>query len=246
MAKTPADGHLAPGDAITAVDSTPTPTSEALVAATRAHRPGDIVRLTVQSPKGTRTETVKLALAPPSQGPPHAFMGIATSTQYKPVQLPFPVTIDPGNIGGPSAGLAFTLGIIDELGTGDLTGGRLIAATGTIEPDGSVGDVGGVTQKTAAVRNAGAVAFLVPPGEYNDAVKHAGPHLKVIKVTSLDRRPERPAQPRWRPERARPPAGRGRLAGRAEGLDPGDRRRRPARGSTIGPGGPPAPGRRSA
>ena len=113
------------------------------------------------------------------------------------------MTIDPGNIGGPSAGLAFTLGVIDELNPGDLTGGRKIAATGTIESDGSVGDVGGVVQKTAAVRRAGAIAFLVPPGEYADAVKNAGPKLKVIKVTSLEqaldalkglgRRPERPA-----------------------------------------------------
>jgi len=143
------------------------------------------VKLTVKSGTRTRIESVKLALSAPGQGPPRPFVGIATTTRTD-ATLPFDVTIDPGNIGGPSAGLAFTLGVIDELSAGDLTGGRTIAATGTIEADGSVGDVGGVVQKTAAVRRAGAVAFLVPPGEYADAEKHAGPKLKVIKVTSLE------------------------------------------------------------
>lgn len=188
-ASSPADGHLQPGDVITALDRVATTTNDALVAAIHKHQPGDTVRLTVQSTIGTRTttrtETVKLALAPPDQGAPHAYIGIVTSTKGDP-RLPFGVTIDAGNIGGPSAGLAFTLGVMDELSKTDFTGGQVIAATGTIEPDGTVGDVGGVAQKTAAVREAGAVAFLVPPGEYQEALKHAGSHLKVIKVTTLE------------------------------------------------------------
>jgi Lon-like protease len=188
-ANTPADGHLQPGDVITALDGVPTPTNDILVSAIRKHHPGDTVRLTVQSAIGTktatRTEVIKLGQSPPDQGPPHAYVGIVTSTKGDP-RLPFSVTIDAGNIGGPSAGLAFTLGVIDELSKTDLTGGQVIAATGTIEPDGTVGDVGGVAQKTAAVREAGAAAFLVPPGEYQEALKHAGSHLKVIKVTTLE------------------------------------------------------------
>jgi PDZ domain-containing protein len=185
VAHTPADGILQPGDVITTLDGTPTMSNDALVTTIRKHHPGDTVAMTVQSSGVTTQRSIKLAQSPPSQGPPHAFIGITTSTKGNP-QLPFGVTIDAGNIGGPSAGLAFTLGVMDELSTGDLTGGQIIAATGTIEADGTVGDVGGVVQKTAAVRKSGAVAFLVPPGEYQQALKHAGSHLKVIKVANLE------------------------------------------------------------
>ncbi|MDP9073218.1 MAG: PDZ domain-containing protein [Actinomycetota bacterium] len=189
VAKSPADGHLAPGDVIVAIDGTPTLTNQALVAAIRSHHPGDQVKLAVENSAGKqRTETVTLGQSPPDPklpDAPHAFLGIATATKQQ-TSLPIDVSIAPGNIGGPSAGLAFTLGVIDDLSTGDLTGGRNIAVTGTINPDGTVGEVGGVVQKTVAVRNAGATAFLVPPGEYNDAVKHAGSKLKVIKVTTLE------------------------------------------------------------
>ena len=189
VAKSPADGRLAPGDVIVSIMGTPTPTNQNLVAAIRSHHPGEQVKLTVEHPGGKQEdETVTLGQSPPDPkvpDTPHAFLGIATATKEQ-VTLPMDVKIDPGNIGGPSAGLAFTLGVIDDLTAGDLTGGRTIAVTGTINPDGTVGDVGGVVQKTKAVRNAGAVAFLVPPGEYNDAVKHAGSQLKVIKVTNLE------------------------------------------------------------
>jgi PDZ domain-containing protein len=185
-AKSPADGHLIPGDVVIALDGTPTPTSEALVTAIQAHKPGDEVKLSVQPPSGpVRVEAITLGTSPPGLGTPHAFLGIQTSTKQH-ATLPVDVTIDPGNVGGPSAGLAFTLGVMNELQTGDLAGGHTVAVTGTIEPDGTVGDVGGVAQKTAAVRKAGAIAFLVPPGEYKTAVQHAGSHLKVIQVSSVD------------------------------------------------------------
>jgi len=106
-------------------------------------------------------------------------------TKQHSFDLPFDVKIDTRGIGGPSAGLAFTLAIIDELTPGELTGGKNVAVTGTIDIDGTVGEVGGVVQKTAAVRNAGARLFLVPPGEFADASKHAGKNLKVVKVTTL-------------------------------------------------------------
>jgi PDZ domain-containing protein len=185
-AHSPADGRLVPGDTITAIDGTPTPTNDVLQTVIRSHQPGQTVTLAVRPATGAdRTETVKLGQSPRSEGSPHAFLGISTSTKEQ-AQLPFDVTIDPGNIGGPSAGLAFTLGVLDKLSTTDITGSRVIAATGTINPDGSVGPIGGIVQKTAAVRKAGAVAFLVPPDEYAQAVQHAGSHLRVIKVNNLD------------------------------------------------------------
>jgi PDZ domain-containing protein len=185
-AKSPADGHLVPGDVITAVDGAPTTTSDALVAIIHAHKPGDELDFTVQPPTGpVRTERITLGTTPPGVSPtPRAFLGVQTSTKQQAI-LPVNVTIDPGNVGGPSAGLAFTLGVINELQSGDVTGGHTVAITGTINPDGTVGDVGGVAQKTVAVRRTAAIAFLVPPGEYNVARQHAGSRLKIIEVRSV-------------------------------------------------------------
>jgi PDZ domain-containing protein len=185
--RTPADGHLVPGDVVTAMDGAPITTNDALVAAIRKHKAGDTVTLTVTPSSGgpTRTETIKLGQVPASPTEPaHAFLGIVTSTKQQ-LKLPVDVNIDPGNVGGPSAGLAFTLGVMNAMTASDLTGGQTVAVTGTINSDGTVGDVGGVAQKTAAVRKSGAVAFLVPPGEYREALKHAGHRLKVIKVANL-------------------------------------------------------------
>jgi PDZ domain-containing protein len=99
--------------------------------------------------------------------------------------FPVHVSINTANIGGPSAGLAMTLGIIDALSTTSITGGLKIAATGTIDPSGHVGDVGGVPQKTIAVENAGATVFLVPKVELGPAEGAASPGLTVIPVTTL-------------------------------------------------------------
>ena len=90
------------------------------------------------------------------------------------------------NIGGPSAGLAMTLGVIDALTSGSVTGGHTVAATGTIDSQGDVGDVGGVAQKTVAVENAGATIFLVPPQEYKAALSKIRPGLQVYAVSTLD------------------------------------------------------------
>ena len=94
--------------------------------------------------------------------------------------------IDSGSVGGPSAGLAFTLAILDRLTEGDLTGPNKVAVTGTIRLDGSVGPVGGVVQKTEAAVRAGARAFLVPPDEYADARRAARGRLRIIQVSTVD------------------------------------------------------------
>jgi PDZ domain-containing protein len=99
---------------------------------------------------------------------------------------PFPVSIDVVDIGGPSAGLAMTLGVIDALSSGSLTGGHTVAATGTMDASGDVGDVGGVPQKTVAVENAGASIFLVPPQEYRAAMSKDRPGLAIYAVSTLD------------------------------------------------------------
>jgi PDZ domain-containing protein len=95
------------------------------------------------------------------------------------------VSINTSNIGGPSAGLAMTLTLIDELSRGSITGHRTIAATGTISPDGSVGAVGGVAEKAVAVVNAGGKVFFVPEANVADAKSAQEPGLRIIGVTSL-------------------------------------------------------------
>jgi Lon-like protease len=104
---------------------------------------------------------------------------------YATVDAPFPISISADDIGGPSAGLAFTLGVIAELDHSSLTGGKTIAATGTMAMNGDVGDVGGVAQKTIAVERAGATVFLVPPQEYAVAKSHATSSLHVYEVSTL-------------------------------------------------------------
>ncbi len=113
-------------------------------------------------------------------------LGIIDPEDQVDYAFPFNVSINVTNIGGPSAGLAMTLGVIDALDGGSLTGGHTVAATGTIDAQGDVGDVGGVAQKTVAVENAGATVFLVPPQEYGAAMSKDRPGLKVYEVSTLD------------------------------------------------------------
>lgn len=99
---------------------------------------------------------------------------------------PFEVKINTGKTGGASGGLALTLGVLDALGSGDLTGGHRVAVSGSIFITGAVGDIDGIAQKTAAARHAGADYMLVAPRNYQEAVDHAGGRLKVLKVGSID------------------------------------------------------------
>jgi PDZ domain-containing protein len=114
-----------------------------------------------------------------------ALIGIFVE-QSAAIKLPVKVSIDLGEVGGPSAGLAFTLEAMQQLGT-DVTHGYKVAATGEMTLDGRVTAIGGVEQKTWGVRDAGAQVFLVPVdgGNAKTAARFAGPNLKIIPVTSI-------------------------------------------------------------
>jgi PDZ domain-containing protein len=99
---------------------------------------------------------------------------------------PFTVKIDLDKIGGPSAGLMFTLGILDKLQPADLTGGKIIAGTGTIDDGGNVGPIGGIPQKMVGAKNAGARLFLVPKDNCAEALKNAVPGLPMAEVATVD------------------------------------------------------------
>jgi PDZ domain-containing protein len=189
-----ADGSLQPGDLIVALDGTPVRKAEELVTALAQRHPGDRVTLDVrahdQADAAAPARQVTIQLGENPDRPGAGFLGIGPTTQVSFQELPFDVAIDTGDVGGPSAGLAFTLAVLDDLTPGDLTGGSNVAVTGTISVDGTVGPVGGVPQKAAAVREAGVRVFLVPQslGEpvLDEVRERAGPGVQVVPVATVD------------------------------------------------------------
>jgi PDZ domain-containing protein len=125
------------------------------------------------------------AAAPSGEIEGKPYFGIGASTVVLKVDLPVKIKIATGDVSGPSGGLAFALTIIDDLTPGDLTGGEKIAVSGTIQGDGTVGEVGGVPQKAVAARRAGARVMIVPRAEVHDARTKAG-DMKVVGVRTLD------------------------------------------------------------
>ncbi len=112
------------------------------------------------------------------------YVGIATQS-FSNSSFPVDIQIDTERVSGPSAGLAFTLAIIDDMTPGELTGGKRVAVTGSIQPGGTVGIVGGVEQKAVTARDDGARLMIVPVGEAKAARAHAG-SMKVVAVRNVD------------------------------------------------------------
>ena len=178
----PAADELEVGDVITAVDGVPVTMVPDLGAAVRTRAAGDPVTLAVTRDDESMTVTVATRVTPDGPTEGQAQIGIFSAPEY---DFPVEVRIDTGDVGGPSAGLAFTLTILDELSPGDLTGGEEIAVTGTIESDGTVGPIGGVAQKAVAARRAGARLFIVPKAEAAEARSHAD-GMKIAAVSDVD------------------------------------------------------------
>ncbi|MEU4576842.1 PDZ domain-containing protein [Nonomuraea sp. NPDC023979] len=174
----PADGKLKVGDKITAVDGRPMVDVEEVGKAVREHKPGEPVTFTVT--RGDDQLDVTLQTAKGEQG--QSRVGVTMQREYK---FPFDVDINVGDVGGPSAGLMFSLGILDKLTKGELTGGKQIAGTGTITPEGQVGPIGGIAQKMVGARKAGATVFLTPAGNCAEAVKGAPDGLRLVKAETL-------------------------------------------------------------
>jgi Lon-like protease len=194
----PVEKLLANGEVIVAADGKPICLSGDLRELMLTKKKGDSVTLTVLSntsgsasaPKTgqnqqakPRTVTVPLHEV---KGIKRQLMGVILGpSKTRPCRLPFDLEVNTDKIGGPSAGLAMTLAVLDRLSPGELTGGGKVGATGTIEADGSVGEVGGVKQKTASVRASGAKLFIVPISEVALAKPHAG-KMQVVGVRNLD------------------------------------------------------------
>jgi len=172
----PAYGVLEAGDVITAVDGHPV-TPASLTSLIGARPAGSTLAVTII--RAGRTQTVQVATKE-SGGRP--VMGVQVTEQYK---FPFTVKFSVGDIGGPSAGMMFALGIIDKLTQENLTGGKFIAGTGEIEASGQVDAIGGIQQKMVGARQAGATVFLAPASNCSDVTGAIPAGLQVVKVATL-------------------------------------------------------------
>lgn len=175
-----------PGDVIVGLDGERIDLDSQLRAALADARPGQEVTLSVEKGSEGEPEDVTTELIADPGGEGRAVLGIGVGTRDLRYDLPFPVRIDTEDVGGPSAGLALTLGILDHLTPGSLTGGANVATTGTIEANGTIGEVGGVAQKAIAAKRAGATLLLVPEAEVADAKRTASDGLEVVGVATLD------------------------------------------------------------
>lgn len=194
----PSDDVLDPGDRILEADGERIDGVEDLGRVLEGRAPGDIVTMRIDRPEAGELE-VEVELTASPDDPDRTIVGFFPFDTRR-VELPFDLDIDTGSIGGPSAGLAFTLTLIDELTEGELTGGADIAVTGTIELDGSVGPIGGLRQKASAVAQTGVDVFLVPgisdaaseaqraafEAELEAARQAGGDDLRIIPVRTLE------------------------------------------------------------
>lgn len=185
----PSDDVLDPGDRIIEVEGTPIEGVEDLGQMLRGREPGDVVSMRIERPDTDGFLDVDVELTSSPDDPDRTIVGFYPFDTRR-VELPFELDIDTGTIGGPSAGLAFTLTLIDELTEGELTGGRQVAVTGTIELDGTVGPIGGLRQKASAVAQTGVDVFIVPAAQGEADIAAAqlagGDGLRIITVETLE------------------------------------------------------------
>ncbi|MFH8519332.1 PDZ domain-containing protein [Streptomyces gelaticus] len=189
----PAQGKLHAGDVIKQVDGTPVKQPEDVAKLVTRHDPGEQVTFTIipartaqaaekvgKEPEGSRKIVITTAKAPKEN---RAIVGIQAGTDHT---FPFRIDIKLADVGGPSAGLMFSLGIIDKLTPGKLTGGKFIAGTGTIDDKGKVGPIGGINMKLVGARNAGARYFLTPDENCRAAASDTPSGLTLVKVKTID------------------------------------------------------------
>lgn len=191
----PAEGKLHAGDVIKAVDGKTVKEPTDVAELVTEHRPGEDVVFTIvpakeqaaaEKEKRTPTRTEKVTIttrASDDAGEKRAVVGISAGTDHT---FPFSVDIKLADVGGPSAGLMFALGIYDKLTPGSLTGGEFVAGTGTIDDNGKVGPIGGIEMKTVGARSKGAEYFLTPAENCASAAKDTPEGLTLVKVATID------------------------------------------------------------
>ncbi|MFF0159277.1 PDZ domain-containing protein [Streptomyces sp. NPDC005263] len=191
----PAEGRLHAGDVIKAVDGTAVKEPADVAELVTKHKPGDKVAFTIVPAKEqaaaekehrTPTKTQKVTITTRTSddsGKKRAIVGISAGTDHT---FPFSIDIKLADVGGPSAGLMFSLGIYDKLTPGNLTGGKFVAGTGTIDDAGKVGPIGGIEMKTVGARDKGAQYFLTPAENCAAAASDTPKGLTLVKVHTID------------------------------------------------------------
>ncbi|MEV5931794.1 PDZ domain-containing protein [Streptomyces sp. NPDC052079] len=191
----PSEGKLHAGDVIKAVDGKPVKKPADVAELVTEHKPGEGVVFTIvpakeqaaaEKEKRTATDTEKVTVTTTTSddaGEERAIVGISAGTDHT---FPFSIDIKLADVGGPSAGLMFALGIYDKLTPGSLTGGAFVAGTGTIDDSGEVGPIGGIEMKTVGARNKGAQYFLTPADNCASAAKDTPEGLTLVKVDTID------------------------------------------------------------
>ena len=180
--ETPAAQVLHLGDVIVEAEGEIVATARDLSDLVRSKSPGEVFSFSVLQIDGTiRKETVLLA-----ERNGNAFLGVGISTYAEMSDLPFEVDFVVERVGGPSAGLSLTLALLERMLPGELLAGRDVVATGTVDPLGNVGPVGGVEQKSHTVMRSGADLFFVPAAQVNEARAVLGDMIEVVGVDTLD------------------------------------------------------------
>ena len=181
---TPADGTLVAGDIIKAVDGQPVFIAPDAVAEISMNVVGDTIVLTVA--RGEDLIEVPVDLIEHTQNPGRPMVGFTPATHNPRFNFPIDVEIDSSNIGGPSAGMMYTLAIMNVLTEEDLTHGLRIAGTGTISTSGMIGPIGGVRQKVVGATKSGAEYILVPEANYEEALTAEITSAEIIAVSTID------------------------------------------------------------
>ncbi|MFI2289208.1 PDZ domain-containing protein [Streptomyces niveus] len=189
----PSDGTLHAGDVIKAVDGQSVQAPPDVAEIVTKHKPGEDVVFTIvpakvaeaaekagKEPEGTEKVTVRTVKS--DEGDDRAIVGIQAGTDHT---FPFEIDIKLADVGGPSAGLMFALGIVDKITPGDLTGGKFVAGTGTIDDNGKVGPIGGIGMKLVGARQAGARYFLTPDENCATAASDIPDGLTLVRVKNI-------------------------------------------------------------
>lgn len=177
----PAASVLELGDSVLSVEGVEIDSLEDFGPAMEGLAPGDLIDMTLDRAGETVDVTVELVERDDEPGTP--MIGIILGELTEP---PFPISIEAGDVGGPSAGMMHALAIVDSLTEGELTKGRVIAGTGTIQLDGTVGGIGGIRQKVVGAEAAGAEYILVPESNYKSALTAESDDIEIVPVATLD------------------------------------------------------------
>ena len=181
----PAAGKINEADTIVAVDDKPITSRDDLTNTLGTYKPDDTTTVGLEGSDGSK-RSVQVTLGDNPQRRGVGYLGVSIQSRLVYPDLPVQVTVNSGDIGGPSAGLAFTLGILDLMTPGDLTGGREVAVTGTIDSAGNVGEIGGIETKVLTVARGGVKYFLVPATNAAAAQAKAPKGLQIVPVHTLD------------------------------------------------------------